>query len=137
MKMSNPLKDWSSRRPARTSCGQACNQSQFGKEEYSMKHIDSVKQYGGTILEKWIFNDNFDVSVSRRDGKVFIAIGNDEGLCTGCIYQKFILKYDKQYDINYVGVAPPTISCKEEDFEKIMNLLELINKDNLYFDDVR
>lgn len=102
-----------------------------------MKYVSSVEQYGGTILEKWIFKDNFDVSVSRRNGKAFIAIGNNEGLCTGCIYQKFIVKYDKQYDIDYGGVAPPTISCKDEDFETIMNLLELIDKSKLYFDDVR
>lgn len=102
-----------------------------------MKHVSSVEQFGGTILEKWIFKDNFDVSVNRRNGKAFIAIGTDEGLCTGCIYQKFISKYDNKYDIHYGGVAPPTISCKEEDFEIIMHLLELIDKTHLYFDDVR
>jgi hypothetical protein len=102
-----------------------------------MKYIDSTKQYGGIILQTWLSNDGFTFIVSEDDEKFHIGIRNAQGYCTGCIYEKFIKKYNDKYDVTFKGAMPPTIRCKKSDLETIMSLLESINKNNLYFDDVR
>lgn len=101
-----------------------------------MKYIDSIKQYGGIVLQKWLSNDGFIFRISEDAGIVHISIRNDQGYCTGCIYERFIKKYDK-YNVTFGGAMPPTIRCKKSDLEMIMNLLESIDKNNLFFEDVR
>ncbi len=102
-----------------------------------MKYIDSVKQYGGITLQTWLSNDGFTFIVSEDAKRFHIGIRNKQGYCTGCLYDKFIKKYDDEYDVTFEGAMPPTIRCKKNDLEIIMNLLESMDKSNLYFDDVR
>jgi len=102
-----------------------------------MKYIKSVEQYGGSILQKWLSKDNFIFKVSEDNEEALISINNDQGCCTGCLYERFINKYHDKYDVNFGGAMPPTIRCKKSDLKTIMHLLESIDKNNLYFDDVR
>lgn len=102
-----------------------------------MKYIDSTKRYGGGTLETWQSNDDFIFKVSKDDEKFHIGIKNDQGYCTGCLYERFINQYNDRYDVTFEGAMPPTIRCKKNDFKTVMSLLESIDKNNLYFDDVR
>ena len=92
-----------------------------------MQFISSVKQYGGSVVERWASNDGFTFIVAEdEEKKVHIAIRNDVGYCTECIFEKFIKKYDN-YDLSYEGCMP-TIRCKKIDFKSVMDLLESIEK---------
>ena len=102
-----------------------------------MKYIDSVTQYGGIILQTWLYNDGFTFIVHESEEMASIAIQNDQGLCTECLYKRFINQYNGKYDMTFGGAMPPTIKCKKTDLETVMKLLESIDKNHLYFEDVR
>lgn len=101
-----------------------------------MKYIDSVTQYGDIILQTWLSNDGFTFIISEDNDRAYISIKDSQGYCTKCLYEKFIQKYNK-YNVNFGGVMPPAIDCKRNDLEMVMKLLESINKNNLYYEDVR
>lgn len=100
-----------------------------------MKFIEKIERSRGrTPFEIWLTQDNFSLALIRKNNSISITIRNDHGFCTECIYNR-IIKINNSIDIKYGGIKPPAIIFDADKVDLIMNLIDTIDKSNIYYED--
>lgn len=98
-----------------------------------MKFIKKIERnYGILPVEIWETKDHFTITL-LREKDISISVNNKQGYCTKCIYKK-MQTINPNLNIQYGGVMPPTIKFNEQDFETVMDTIDNVEKNNLYFE---